>query len=199
MIEKLRKPVSWIFGLAVIIALMTTTSLTDKIMPLLGHSLFFVGVLFIGIAVLGRTWCSLYISGYKNDVLVTDGPYSLTRNPLYFFSLVGAIGVGLTTETILFPAVITLAFAIYYPMVIMSEENRLKKMHGETFDEYALKVPRFFPSRRNFIEPEEYVVKPRIFRSHLRDALWFVLFIGFTEMMEVARALKILPTWFGTY
>jgi protein-S-isoprenylcysteine O-methyltransferase Ste14 len=36
-----------------------------------------------------RLWCSLYISGYKNSQLITSGPYSLCRNPLYFFSFVG--------------------------------------------------------------------------------------------------------------
>ena len=61
--------------------------------------LFFSGALLVGIATVGRLWCSLYISGYKTKQLVKTGPYSLSRNPLYFFSLLGAIGVGMVTET----------------------------------------------------------------------------------------------------
>ena len=40
------------------------------------HILWFFGWFFVGIGVMGRIWCSLYISGFKNAKLVTDGPYS---------------------------------------------------------------------------------------------------------------------------
>ena len=53
------------------------------------------GVALIGVAILGRTWSSLYIGGRKNSVLVQYGPYSLMRNPLYTFSFIGALGIGL--------------------------------------------------------------------------------------------------------
>jgi protein-S-isoprenylcysteine O-methyltransferase Ste14 len=43
------------------------------------------GIVLIVICILGRTWASLYIGGRKIDELVTVGPYSTMRNPLYFF------------------------------------------------------------------------------------------------------------------
>jgi protein-S-isoprenylcysteine O-methyltransferase Ste14 len=51
--------------------------------------LFFVGLLLVGIATVGRLWCSLYISGRKSAELVMDGPYSICRHPLYFFPYLG--------------------------------------------------------------------------------------------------------------
>ena len=54
-----------------------------------------VGLAGTGAACAGRLWCSVYIAGKKNRELVKVGPYSVCRNPLYFFSLVGAIGAAL--------------------------------------------------------------------------------------------------------
>src|SRR5882762_3924792 len=48
------------------------------------------GRLLIVVCILGRTWCSLYIGGRKTRRLVMAGPYSVSRNPLYVFSVIGA-------------------------------------------------------------------------------------------------------------
>src|SRR6185503_11217281 len=50
-----------------------------------------IGMVFIGLCVVGRIWCSLYIGGRKNFELIQDGPYSLVRNPLYLFSVIAAL------------------------------------------------------------------------------------------------------------
>ena len=115
----------------------------DKILTVF---LFFVGMVLVAIASLGRMWCSLYIAGYKNNTLVTQGPYSICRNPLYFFSMLGAVGIGCATETLTFPIVLIILFALYYPFVIKGEENRLRQLFGDEFEEYTQKVPAFFPS-----------------------------------------------------
>src|SRR5713226_3679090 len=53
-----------------------------------------VGVLLIFLGIVGRLWATLYIGGRKSAEVVTGGPYSITRNPLYVFSTVAAAGVG---------------------------------------------------------------------------------------------------------
>ena len=52
------------------------------------------GIAAIIVCILGRTWASLYIAGRKIEQFVTDGPYSVMRNPLYFFSIIGTAGAG---------------------------------------------------------------------------------------------------------
>ncbi|MEW6635116.1 MAG: isoprenylcysteine carboxylmethyltransferase family protein, partial [Pseudomonadota bacterium] len=52
------------------------------------------GVLLIFLGIIGRLWSTLYIGGRKSAEVVTGGPYSITRNPLYLFSTVAAAGVG---------------------------------------------------------------------------------------------------------
>ena len=66
--------------------------------PIIGGLFYLTGCTMVGIGTMGRVWCSLYICGYKSDSLVTSGPYSMCRNPLYLFSLLGSIGVGFATK-----------------------------------------------------------------------------------------------------
>jgi len=148
---------------------------------------------------MGRLWCSLYISGHKTEKLVTTGPYSITRNPLYFFSLIGAFGVGLASETLVIPAVVLLGFAIYYPRVIKAEEKRLLKIHAEQFDNYVARTPRFFPKWSLLIEPKNYVVHPARFRKDILSALWFIWLIGVLEIIEGIHEAGIVVPIFTLY
>ena len=53
-----------------------------------------VGALAILCCIFGRTWCSLYIAGRKKQELVMGmALYSLMRNSLYVFTMVGAVGI----------------------------------------------------------------------------------------------------------
>jgi hypothetical protein len=167
--------------------------------PLVATTLFLLGAVLVGIASLGRLWCSLYIAGYKTDHLVTQGPYSISRNPLYLFSFVGLLGVGLSSETILVPLIILIAFIAYYPFVVRSEEAELMRLHKTQFEIYMKEVPRFFPEISLLKEPEEYVVKPVVFRKHIFDALWFIWIMGILETIEGLQEAGIFPTIFKIY
>src|SRR5688500_5721815 len=89
-------------------------------------TLFMSGLALVGVATVGRLWCSLYINSHKESALVTVGPYSITRNPLYFFSFLGFIGVGLATETVTLAIAMTCFFAVVYPVIIRREETLLQ-------------------------------------------------------------------------
>ena len=108
--------------------------------------LFLAGCMLVAVATIGRLWCSLYIGGYKKKQLVTSGPYSLCRNPLYFFSSIGIIGVGFTTGTVTIPHLLAILFSLYYPFVIRFEEAILAPLHGDAFKDYVARVPRFWPA-----------------------------------------------------
>ena len=162
-------------------------------------ALFLVGCVLVGIASLGRLWCSVYIAGYKTDHLVVVGPYSISRNPLYFFSLLGGFGVGLVTETFTIPLIILVMFALYYPFVIRHEENKLRNIYGDKYEAYFHSVPQFWPRWSLLEEPQEYVVTPKIFRKHMYSALWFIWIIGILELIEMFRELGILSSPFSIY
>ena len=200
MIEKLRITVTQVFVVVLVLIIAVSESAWDvSPTPFVGAVLFLIGAVLVGIASLGRLWCSLYIAGYKTEVLVTEGPYSMSRNPLYFSSFLGAIGVGFASETIMLPVIIFILFTIYYPFVIKSEEAELRKLFGGKFDTYKKNVPVFFPDISKLKEPAEYIVKPKIFKKHMVDALWFIWLIGIMEMVEALHELHILPIIFKIY
>ena len=195
--ENLRLPVTRALAAAAIVFLTLSTSRWEDRSVLTTTLLFFAGMVLVAIATLGRMWCSVYIAGYKDRTLIMYGPYSVSRNPLYFFSMLGALGIGCCTETFTFPVLILVAMALYYPLVIRKEERRLREYFGEAFDEYRQRVPMFFPKLALFSEPETYTVKPVAYRRHMFSALWFVWIVGLIELAEGLKEIGWLPSiWF---
>ncbi len=154
--------------------------------------LFLAGLTLVGIATAGRLWCALYISGHKNRELVTEGPYSMTRNPLYFFSLLGFAGIGFATETVTFAIGSIVFFALVYPSVIAHEEHYLRTKFGQSFVAYCARTPRFFPNLSLFREPQSYLVDPKVFRRAIGDVLWFVWLVGVIEVVEALHEYQII-------
>lgn len=178
------------FAIAFFLLLLVTESAQEG--SIVSAILFLSGLVLVGVATVGRLWCSLYISGYKNVELITSGPYSVTRNPLYFFSFLGFTGIGLSTETLTLSLGFVLVFALVYPVIIRREEIFLQDKFGRAFSDYCARTPRFFPNLRAFHEPERYVVNPRQFRGAMGDVLWFVWLVGVIELVEALHKFHIL-------
>jgi protein-S-isoprenylcysteine O-methyltransferase Ste14 len=154
----------------------------------------FAGLGCVIISAFGRAWTSLYISGYKLDSLIEIGPYSVTRNPLYLFSLIGVIGMGLGSESLVVLALLVVLFSLYYPFIIFQEEKFLEKKHGSAFHVYAGRVPRFFPKMSLYSEPDTYLVNAKNYRRALVDATFFIWIYGALLLIEKMHEIGILPT-----
>lgn len=189
--------VSRIFSVAFLLAMILSTSVHDG--TFMEGLLFMLGLILIGIATTGRLWCSLYISGYKDAQIITEGPYSLTRNPLYFFSLLGFVGLGFATETFTVPIVFLTVYLLGYRGVIRKEESFLREKFGSIYEDYCTKTPRFFPSLSAFAEPATYTVCPKVFRRAMGDVLWFVWLVGIIEFVEVFHDSGLIRPLFYLY
>lgn len=199
MVEKLRIQSTWMFAIAITCLILFSSSVWEDRAPMVSSSLFLVGIFLVAIASLGRLWCSLYIGGYKTEKLITVGPYSTCRNPLYFFSLLGGIGVGLASENLTIPFIILCGFCLYYPFVILSEQKHLLNIYGEEYDAYKCTTPSFFPKLSLLREPTQYVVKPHVFRRRMFGALYFIWLVGVLEMIEELHELRLIPIFFQLY
>lgn len=90
-----------------------------------------------------RTWSSGYIR--KDHALATDGPYSLTRNPLYLGNFLLGLGFCVMANRWPVMAAFLAVFALIYDATIEDEEQKLLKKFGDVFSLYCREVPRFFP------------------------------------------------------
>jgi protein-S-isoprenylcysteine O-methyltransferase Ste14 len=190
---RIRLMVSRLFGLSILVLLVLGSSYWSSA-PLFDQMLFVVGFVLAVVGFCGRLWCLSYIAGRKKRVLVTEGPYSLCRHPLYFFSLVGGIGLGLCTETLSAAILFVFAFTVYYPHVIRGEETFLDD-NFPAYEEYKRRVPLFFPRWSNFAEGHA-LVNACDFRREIVAAGGFLLSIGVFEFVESLHHAEVLPTYF---
>ncbi len=81
----------------------------------------------------------------KHEVMSVAGPYGYTRNPLYLGSVILAAGFAVAGNSLIGAALAAAYFLIFYPPVMRREEAELRARYGAAFDEYAARVPMFFP------------------------------------------------------
>jgi protein-S-isoprenylcysteine O-methyltransferase Ste14 len=77
------------------------------------------------------------------DHLVTDGPFSFTRNPLYVAGTMLVLGIGLVSGIVWFLLLAILAAFTVQKLAIEREEGHLHARFGETYLDYARRVRRW--------------------------------------------------------
>jgi protein-S-isoprenylcysteine O-methyltransferase Ste14 len=152
-----------------------------------------VGVAAILLCIAGRCWCTLYIGGRKGAELVDVGPYSLCRNPLYFFSFLGAFGVGAQTGSLTIGLLVMVIAWVVFRFVVAREELFLKGALGEPYARYLVRVPRFLPNPALWHGAEIIEVRPRRVVLTFLDGLFFLAAIPLAEGLEWLQNDRIVP------
>lgn len=186
--ERLRPNLSKAFALLLLALLIFTkpnfySDLVSDLIEISGFALLIA-------AGLGRVWCTLYIAGRKDKILCTTGPYSLSRNPLYFFSFLGLVGFVLATNHYWYALLVAIAFLIYYHFVIKNEEVRLHNLFGEQFTAYQRMTSRFFPAWKKPKRTQDGMpMNYKVFEKSLRDISGFFIAIILVELIEVLQKI----------
>ena len=195
--EHLRKPLS--FLLAVIwlkLAVVSEPGRYDQGWHLVME---YAGYLCLIVAALGRLWSYAQIGGRKNLHLCREGPYSITRNPLYLFSFVGVVGAGLALQNMPLLLVTAGGFLVYYHFVIRAEERRLRALFGAAFVSYCAEVPRFWPRHLRVRQPDTITLPTKLFNRNLAEIFWFLALIVGIEVIDQGKEARWWPTtplWF---
>ena len=153
-----------------------------------------IGLILLVSCILGRVYCTLQIGGKKRDSLVTTGIYSVVRHPLYFFSFLGALGIGFVSNEITVLVLIVAAFILVYLPLIGREEKFLGEKFGADFTGYINRVPRLIPNFSLYVPPPEGTVTINMTTLHsaLRDALWWLLPFIIFETIEWAQTVGLI-------
>lgn len=112
-----------------------------------GFAVAFVGeiIRFWGVSIVGaETRTTGRVGG---TFLITSGPFSYVRNPLYLGNMLLYAGVGVMSMA-LYPWLLVIAivwFYIQYYLIVTKEEEYLIERFGSEYEEYRLNVRRFIP------------------------------------------------------
>jgi protein-S-isoprenylcysteine O-methyltransferase Ste14 len=157
----------------------------------------FIGLALIVLCICGRMICTLYIGGRKIQSLVTEGPYSVVRNPLYTLSIVGAAGAGAQLGSFVLAAVTGAVAYFVFLLVILKEEQVLSARFGKTYEDYLARVPRLLPKFSLWHDADKVEADPRLVRVTALDASIFLLSIPLAEGFEYLHDIGLLPTLIG--
>ncbi len=155
-----------------------------------GELAWLAGLLLIAAAALGRIWCSAFIAGHKDEQLVTWGPYSLCRHPLYALSMLAGVGIGLATRSVILLLSTVLLVVVLHVRAAHREDRLLLARHGDAFRRYAAQVPSLLPRRWRADTPASATVNFGLFwKSFLDAGSLFALYAAISVCDVLQRAL----------
>jgi protein-S-isoprenylcysteine O-methyltransferase Ste14 len=152
-----------------------------------------LGFICVMLSCLGRLWTSVFIAGHKDVELVTTGPYALCRHPLYACSMLGALGLGLTSRSVLLCAAVVVLIAALVIYAAACEEQFLADAFPEPFQAYLAATPnKWWPRGRRTALPEHLDVHPQVYWKAFVDAgSFFLLYL----LVAMATEYRLLPTF----
>lgn len=191
---KARQKHSRIFAIVLVLVLFVSQPMLAK-GGFLRETMLWIGYMLVIIGTFGRVFCSAFIGGRKNDEVVRVGVFSIVRNPLYVFSFIAMLGIGLQSGMFLVLALLVTAFVLYYPLVVAKEEAFLEHKFGEPYTKYMAEVPRWLPNLMLWNEPEQMDAKPKFIRHTIQDAVIFFLPMPLFAIISALQASGVLPIW----
>jgi protein-S-isoprenylcysteine O-methyltransferase Ste14 len=143
--------------------------------------------------VIGRMWSILYVGSKKNKELVTSGPYSMTRNPLYFFSCIGAVGIGLMYGSVIVAMLMGCIAYVVLSATAAKEADYLRTSFGPAYEVYSRRTPMFWPNPRLYEDAPEVHFSPRALKKTVLDGTLFLAAFPIIETIEYLQATGTLP------
>ena len=152
-------PIPFVIVMIIYSAADMNSLIAGTCITIFGELIRMIGVSHIG----GVSRTKTYSTGQK---LITSGPFSYVRNPLYIgnFFLTGGLVVAsniyiaeIPKSNVLFTVVFIAFFILQYTPIIRWEENNLRNIFGAEFETYVKQVPRWIPAIIPKIKKQETI------------------------------------------
>lgn len=106
-----------------------------------------IWIVVTSVRTLGKQW-SLAARLVEGHALITTGPYSVVRHPIYtgMLGMLAATGLALSHWAACLAGIVV--FLIGTAIRVRSEERLLRAQFGRTYEEYAERVPALLPLPR---------------------------------------------------
>ena len=130
----------------------------------------------------------------KYQELATSGPYATTRNPLYLGSALLAAGFGVAGRSWIAGCLLAIYFAVVYSAVMRNEEEELRARFGPVYEEYAARVPLFFPK-----PPHPHAMPPGADVPHAKPFTWGQYLRNREYQALIGTAFALGAVWLRTY
>jgi protein-S-isoprenylcysteine O-methyltransferase Ste14 len=152
----------------------------------------FSGFLLMMAGMFFRAWSSGYIN--KDKELATEGPYSLTRNPLYFGSLILGSGIAVASNNMITYLIFIVYYFTFFTFLIGIERKRMRQRFGQQYEAWAKEANLFFPKIKKikkFNFNIAFYMKNREYR-----VLFFSLFVTAVLIVKFLKKIEFF-TGFG--
>lgn len=156
-----------------------------------------LGWIFFCLYLTFRIWSILFIGGKKNRILVTEGPYSITRNPLYFGSFCFSLSAACFFSSAIFLFATLLATYFYLYHVIPDEERLLERAYGESYRSYKSVTPKFIPSLKHYHSPQEISVSIPFLLLEVKHLCLGSLMPLLANLILDLKAINFFPHFFN--
>ncbi|MCX6561794.1 MAG: isoprenylcysteine carboxylmethyltransferase family protein [Candidatus Aminicenantes bacterium] len=90
-----------------------------------------------------RAWAAGHIR--KEKALAVTGPYRHSRNPLYVGNFILGVGIAVATNSWWGVLAFAIYFGLFYPLVILEERDRMRRIFPDQYGAFEKSVPLFFP------------------------------------------------------
>lgn len=138
-----------------------------------------------------RFWATRFIGGRKSREVISYGPYSLTRNPLYVGTFLMILSLSFFLKSPTFTVATAIVIAYYCVAVVPLEERFLRQAFGVDYSNYCDSVPRWLPRVGTiYAPPVDLIAQPM--QSEARRAAWWLLLPLLAELHTYCRAF---PEW----
>ncbi|MFA7677750.1 MAG: isoprenylcysteine carboxylmethyltransferase family protein [Candidatus Omnitrophota bacterium] len=148
------------------------------------HSIM-AGIWFIAAGLLIRLWANGY--AIKLDKLTVCGPYAYLRHPLYFGTMLLALGFMIMLKIHYIGAFFLILLSLIYYRTIKKEEAMLKDKFGQVYSDYKKNVPailpiKFFPYKKG--EKWPFSLERLIKSQEYKLFLWVIVVVIIFHLKE---------------